>query len=351
MLTVVVVFTILAMGIAVMNPVVEQSTANTDDGDLVQTHAELSGPGEWVRIDDYSGVNETVVNSRGYALRLTGANDSYVQSTQGVNIATDTSWTVSTWARVNASSQNETMTAVSANGRALIVYNGTSDQWVGWYYNEGQRDSYLVNVSAPDQPANLTNVQLVANETHLTIYQNNTRGSVANITVENTAAQPNETQNWHGTLEETRTFDDGLGSTTRQELIDTPLAAQPNLNRTTRIMYDEPYAQTQLLLLAPGQLETYNASFVSGFEGKELQEGRFAATGSDYSWNEEGPQIKPLSGGEVENAPVVYVDYTQRKLSALELVPAWTSALGLAALVPIIVILGFIVVKLQQSSR
>lgn len=350
-LLVVIIFTILILGVSVVSPVIQSTTADTESGERVKTAVEVNSPGEWVQINDYAGFNETVYSSRGYAVQLAGTPDSYIQTSENVDLANDETWTVSTWASVDANATNDTRTAVSVNGRATISYNGTRGEWVGWYYDEGARNSYMVNVSAPAPTGNLTNVMLVSNGTHLAIYRNNTVGEVEDTTTSQITAAPVGTSNWDGRIDELRTFDDALDQSTRQELVDAPIDAQPGTNRTARIMFDEPGQSTQLLLFAPGHVAQNNVTFSDGLDGEVLQEGQFAALGADYEWSNEGPQIKLLTNSEFADAPVVYVDYTQKRLSPLILVSDWKAALGLAALVPIILILGYIVVTLQNTRR
>lgn len=335
----VVVSLVVAMTLMVGTTVVGDITANQDGIREQQSTAVLLGDtGEFVSIADGEGFDETVRDSRGYAVNMTGADDSYVETTSPISIAKDDTWTVSLWAQVDNGSETETMTALSINGRVVINYNGTDGNWTVWYYDESSTSSWQANVSAPDQPSNLTNVQVWSNGTHLTIYQNGTQGDLVNVTGDNIESAPVTTSNWDGRLDEVRTFDDPLNSTNRSELYNSPIAPQNNTNRTSRIMFDQPDKSTQLVFFTDADLEQSNVTFSQGLPGQVLNGANLLndITGStDYQWETSGPQIKPLAGEELDGAPVAYVDYSfEGALSGI--VEAWSGAVTLAALIPLV---------------
>jgi len=88
-LLVVVAFLILTLGIAAVNPVIEQTLESTGDGEQVRTSQEIQSAGTWYKLADTTGVEPTAYNSRGYAVNLTGANDSYVRADQGIDVSQD----------------------------------------------------------------------------------------------------------------------------------------------------------------------------------------------------------------------------------------------------------------------
>lgn len=348
LLTVVIAFTILLLGLAVVNPVVETATDNSDAGEPVQTNVITDqGTGIWYPINRYAGVEPDVVTSRGYAVNLTGASDSYVESDSNLDVAADDTWTVSVWGRLDADASAEVQTALAVDGRLTIRYNQTSAEWVAWYYDDGSGDSYEIAVGDTSQPANWSNVQVVSNGTHLRIYQNNTAGESVQLDSGGVTDAPVNATNWNGRLEEVRTFDDALNASQRQAVVDGPVRPRPGTNRTARVMFDEPYADQQVILFSSASLETSNATFASGFAGETLDRGQYAATGGDYVWQESGPEIKLVSGGDGEGLPIVYVDYTLKKLSPTSWVSTVEQVWGLAALVPFIVIAGYLFTVLR----
>lgn len=301
----------------------------------------LDATGTFTSVNDGEGYDETVVDSRGNAVNLTGADDSFVESEQAIDVASDKNWTLATWARVDNGAAIRDMTAISVNGRVIIDYNGTEGNWTAWYYDESKTNSYRVNISAPNQPQNWTHIAVVANGTHLAIYRNNTRGDVKNITTSSITSAPVDNSNWDGRLDETRTFDDALNSSQRQSLVDSPVGPQANANRTMRVMYDQPDADRQLIFFADGRLKTSNASFSSGMDGSDL------VAGVDYEWEVQGPKIKPLAGGKLDGAPVAYVDYDFES-ALIGLVQGWANAVSIAALLPVLLVFAYIVGRLRM---
>lgn len=246
----------------------------------------------------------TVEATTGRAIALTGASDSFVESDAPVTLASDGTWTVCTWAEVDSGAASETMTALSANGRAIIEYNGTAGNWSGWYYDDGSRNSYRVDVSAPNQPGNLTNTCLRHNGTHLSIYRNNTQGEIVNATQSNIASASVNASNWDGRLEEARIFDDALSSSERQQLVDSPVRPLPGTNRTARLMFDEGEGTTTAMYFAATDATLSNATWVAGFADPGM------SRGTDYELGEHPFSIRIIAGGFLDGAPVEHVSWS-----------------------------------------
>lgn len=347
-LVVLISFVILFLGIAVANPLAEQ-TGTTDTEDTVL----LDGTGEWVTISDTIGVEETVYDSRGYAVQLTGANDSYVQSDASVDVSGSGEWTVSQYASVNASAASSTQTALSVDGRLLITYNGSQSEWRAWYYDDGSRDSYEVSVPAPNQPGSLANLQVVSNGTHLTLYRDNAASNTTNITTDSIVGAPVESGNWHGRLDETRTFSKPLNDSERQRLVDVPVGPHRTGNRTARVMYDEPERSKQRIFFSSAELATSNASYTTGLSGSVMDgAGTWNnITGqTDYVWDTQGPQIYPVDGGELDAAPVAYVDWESQGATGT-FARDFAEAIQFAGLALVVAILSTIVFVLQVTRR
>lgn len=269
--------------------------------------------GSAVSFEDTSGASEVsqvyqVNDSTGYAIRLTGYSDSYYESQQDVDLSADETWSVTTWARVNDSVSSENMTAVSANGRAMIQYNGSSDQWIGWYYDDGTLNSYRLTTSAPDQPNNLTLITFTHNQTHLKLYRNTTLAATQNVSVSAIEDPEINATNWDGTLEETRVFDDATNDSEQSELYNNPVAPRPDRNRTARLMFDEGSGSTTAIYFTGTRADIYNFSWVHGHDGNILNEG------TDYELSESDGTITALGGGKIDGAPVVWIDYEYKAL-------------------------------------
>lgn len=271
-----------------------------------------------------------VNDSTGYAVEFTGASDSYLESDQQVDIGDD-SWTVSTWARVDDGAKNNLMTAVSADGRVLIQYlNGT---WSAWYYDEADRNSWRANVSAPDQPGNLSLVTATSNGTHLWIYANTTRGDTVNITGSSIEDATLNSTNWDGSLDETRTFDDETNDSEQSTHYNNPVAPRDERNRTARITYDEGSGQSTAIYFTGVSASLSNFSWVStGLPGNRLSEG------TDYQLSEADGTITAIDGGLIDGAPVVWIDYRYQPISNVgQVSEALQGAFDLFSNVPLII--------------
>lgn len=308
------VFAVLVIGIAltVGITIADSITSTTNEFEkdtFTQESVNIEGEtGQWVDVRSGElGDNHTVFDSRGNAVRLAGTSDSYVQSDGSFEFATDANWTVATWARVNSSSGSENMTAVSLNGRVLVQYNGTDGNWSVWYFDDGSSDSWRANVSAPNQPGNYSLIVAQHNGTHLTIYRNQTQGDVVNTSAgDNIAPIWVNSTNWHGSIDETRTFDSNITDSQRNSLFNNPIDPVDN-KRTGRLMYDAGTGTNVPIYWASTSATASNITWVDGKPGQELDD--TILIGDDYDWRREGPQIRPVSGGELDNAPAAFVDY------------------------------------------
>lgn len=345
--TAIIVVVALALGTLVVD---EFTSVNKDieDGDVVNGYALLGAPGQYYSVNDNYGIKETVVDSRGYAVNLSGRADSYVTTDNQINIATDDNWTVSVWARPDAEVTSGKQTAVSIDGRIVISYDATASNWTAYYYDTGSTNSYRVNVSAPDSPGgNFSNIIVTRNDSTLSIYRNNTLGESKSVTGENTVTADVNSTNWDGRLEELRTFNEALNNSKRDRVYSEPVRAISGVERTSRIMFDQPRRKNQLVFFANAQLQQSNVSFSDGLSGHEMQSKSLFSSNADYEWSNEGPQLKPLAGGGLDGAPVAYVEYTF-KTEYADPDDMFGMFTGLASLLPLLMIAVVIMAYVQR---
>lgn len=327
----------LLIGFTVIDGVGSQAV-DEESGTVVEDEVLLNG-NEYVQVRDElaKGVNPTARDSLGNAIALTGADDSYVETDESIDVPTDQNFTVGTWARVSpdGDAENMTMTALSVQGEVLLQYNGTTGNWTAFYYADSTRDSYRVDVSAPDQPGNLTWVAAWANGTHLAIYANTTRGEM--VPLGDSAADSSiGASNWNGTIEETSV--DGVPFTSSEidALVADPVSPRPGDDHRGRLMYDAGSGEAVAVYWAAADATLSNGSWVSGFPGEVLQRADLLGNG-DYRWKTQGPKIKPLAGGEIDGAPVVWVEYTRKEM-AYQAIDDIASGLELAGILVIVLI-------------
>lgn len=350
-LTAILAFVILLIGVSVASGTIADADTGAERV-FTQTAVVTEETGVWYELGNQAGENETVVTSRGYAVNLTGAPDSHVQSTADVPVGSGGNWTVSVWAWADSDASATNRTVLSVNGRVVITYNETASEWRAWHFDDGSTNSHVVSVAAPNQPGTWANLMVRRSGDDLTIYRNNTAGGTATISSSNIAPAPVNASTWDGRLEELRLFNESLDSGERQAVVDDPVAPRPGYARTARAMFDEPYASEQLLLFTDAAMSQSNVTFSAGFPGRELTAGRAGLGQGDYAWDTTGPQLQLLDDGSAADAPVVYVDYTHWEFGALHgFTAAFSQSVILAGLLPVLVIVGYIVYTLNGTRR
>jgi len=259
-----------------------RETALTIDGDSVEL----------------PGVNEsdvTVNQSLGTAAQLDGSQDSYVASASTPDVSGD--WSVSTHVRVRDTTTTQIVYA--DNGR-LLLYNGSANEFVGVWYDSATGETYAVRETA-DSPATLTHLALVHNSSRpdtLRLYEDD--AAVATTATPTTATFGGD--NLNGTLEETRVFNDSLGTDERATLATSPTAPLPGSDRAYRVMYDAYTEPSAFPAFFAGEDAT--ASGVTLVDGAAEQ-----ATERGSDWQLSSGSVVALAGGSLDGAPVVYVQY------------------------------------------
>jgi len=291
---------------------------------------------------------QVVYKTTGYAATLTGAPDSKISSSGGYDLRNDTTWHVSLWASVDSGQGSADMEAASiSDGEVRVVYNGSTSEWLAYYYRHDTADSYTATVATSgDEVGNLTNIQVAANGTHLTLFRNTTQGSTANITTANTADAPVHAGNWDGRLEELRTFSDNLSSSDRSALYSNPVEQQPSLPRTMRLMYDNPQDQAVVMPLQGTDATASNVTFTKdGFA--EVTADR----NSDYTFERDGPAVGVADQGAgtsaIDSAPIAYVSYDKFTTSIFV---DFSGFFEVAQLIPMIIVVVLIIRLLRDRD-
>jgi len=301
-----VVFAVVALlGLSVLGGVTD-SIQPGDDHD-----AAASDVGNWSSFgvdDDTTGLEDDsgdflVRDSRGYAVDLKGTENSYVRSNSKLDVTTNESWTVCTWASVDSESQDKTMSALSVGGDLVMTYNGSTDHWAAWYYKDGGRSSYRVDVPASNQPGGLSLVCVEHDGEYLSISEDDGgAGGYLNTSEPGIAEGSLDAQPWDGRLEETRTFNGTLSASEQTQLYGDPVAPLPSANRTARLYYDNARS-SEPIFFASTSATVNNANWDDGHSGTVL------TAGEDYELDEENQRIRVLAGSPVDGAPAVWIDW------------------------------------------
>lgn len=341
----------LLSGLIIVDEFVSARDAGGGDTRVQRAEALLQSSGTFVDIaDGQTGHNETVYQTTGYAINLSGASDSEFGATGVHDFGSDTSWHASVWAAPDAGTDRQAMKVASvSDGELIIYYNGSAGEWAAWYYRADTRDAYEVAVGASSPQGTLTNIQVRANGTHLAIYRNATVGEQADITSDSSADSPTEAGNWDGRIDELRVFDDPADSANRSALYNGPTEQRPGLNRSVRLMFDQPARPETLILIAGGSAAPTNTTFSAGHPADVMQVKNLAndlSGDSDYRFRRSGPEVAPVAGGELDGAPVAYVDY-DRPGTDVSLVGLFGPFSQLAAIIPLVLVAALIIAKVE----
>lgn len=343
--TVTVAGTVLLAGFIMLPPLLDLGDFQGPE----DSYARIEGSHDYVGVagaDSY-GKNETIVNSRGNAIKTTGAADSYVTADGDVALATNGTWSVQQAVAIdkNATSGKHVILSIGDPDLLLLYDNstGTANWSAVWF---SATDSYRVNISAPS-PTARTHVYAQMNGSNLTIWRNETKGG--STTIDGAGAPTGNLTTADGCpcwLEETRAWDDYLNASQRNQTISQPVAPL-EANQTLRIMYDKGTGG-EVLVFWTGQTGTVsNATWVDGYDGTVLSSGGLVAAG-DYDWRGDGPEVKATVGGALDGAPVAWVDYTKRNQTHFALQERVVQALLFGGIVLIVMMAGVILSVLRE---
>jgi len=247
-------------------------------------------------------------------------------------------WSVCTWARPDDTDAN--MTVISVQGEQTIQYlgNQTTPQWVGRYWDAGERETYDVAVDAT-ATGTRTHVCFQQTTNDITLYANASASPTVTTTGSHTLtdAQYNISA-FNGSVEETRIYNASLDSADRTTLRDHPSRPLGTPTPVARIMYDVRSGPvTSIPMYFTGTSATVtNADIEPGVGGDDLTEG------TDYRVDNlqlGNPKLIALDGGDLDGAPVVFISYDSQT-SMLE--GAFMNAWQLLKYVVIFFVLGIL---------
>lgn len=310
-------FGTIAIGIIVVSLVLNQFIAAGPGGDLlVNETATVETNGGSGQIGSQH-LNVLAVNtsttSLEDAVELTGANDSEVSASVDSELRGD--WSFCTWARADQPvvDNNETRT-IAGLGTSVLYYNGSRDEYVAWYYDEGGREAYDASVDAPT-PTNMTLVCADRSGSNLTIHRNTTAGETVDMSGTDAAVDP-PTANWDGQLEETRHWNYSLNASQRSDLHSEPVLSVNGEGPTARLAYDVYDRSTSSVPVhfASTSASISNATLVDGFDAVSVSEGTdFELTGENNN------TVVPTGSGVVDgDGSVLFLRVTAETGSFLE---------------------------------
>jgi hypothetical protein len=311
---------------------------------------------------DLSG--ERVTNQRtadaGETVALTGENITSVEVNQtletalrlnsgstssGIEWSPDDNWTVATWTQIDdPANATGRQTVVSVDSRALVIYNGSSSEWVGYYVQDATGEVYEVRTSATD-PANWTHVTLTRDGSSLSLATNATVQQTVTLDVGNTTQDNVTASQLDGSLEETRVFTRTLSGNERTDLVTSPSVALDDPAHV-RLMYDGYATLGSSISSFPvfGDGATSSATVSSGvlrdgFGGQEVTE-------SDYRL--QNRQIQRTAGSVLLGQPM-YASYDSTTFGPLSSLIDSLISIGVATFG--LLVIGLLVIAVSYVSR
>jgi len=335
--TVVVGAVILGIGVVLISTFVGAVADQTAPEDIAEDVLIAGGDGD---VSHEGPVENLTVNqSLGTAVEFTGASDSGLQGQ--ADIDHDETWSASLWAR---SDQVRDQRALQLDDWLYVdlVNNSGTAAWRVTYYDEFNRQTEQLQVSASNSTTTWTNLVVTSNGSTLTLFENNSQ--VASTPINGGDSIPNGTNNWDGRLEETRVLDDEVNSSQRSTLYSEP-TAPVKANETARIYFDLRPSEGSVDIYRTGtDLDLSNASRVDGFQGQG------AVEGPDYEFSR--LTLTALDGGTLDGAPVAFVDYDGVAAAFGGFITQFRSilngALPLAAVVLVVVIATQVIKIVRQ---
>lgn len=206
------------------------------------------------------------------------------------------SWSACAVAELDSSAnQNDTYT-VAAYENATILVQFDAGDWAVYFNNTTRSGMARIDATSPTTE---TAVCARWNESHLIVSRNATISSGVALTSSTTSR--NVTRNWTGTLDEVRTFNSSISDNEIQTYAGDPITPLPGTNRSTRWMFDEGSGGTTRDYVSDTDATIYGTSWTSGVAKPSISEG------TDYEVRASPLEIKVLSGGYLDGAPVVWV--------------------------------------------
>jgi hypothetical protein len=261
---------------------------------------------------------------------------------------------------LNATGENETGTATLATHAAVddpsrtqviyqlgqeyqLSYNGSSQQYQLYYFDEETRDSYIVRVNASATPTKLSPIFFSRDGETLTL-RTTTNSSAIQTTGDSFVALPTDA-GLDGRIEETRVVNTILTSSQRTSYVNDPIDPVAVGNRESRLMFDKTGESVAVDFRANASARlTGDATRGSGVAGQQLDEG----VDFELSPPEDSRQtITALAGGKLEDMPRVFVAATNDFETLLDLVSV---AFGIGGVVLIVTIAVKVISRVKVIS-
>jgi len=250
-------------------------------------------------IEEHQGAQSTL----GDQATLDGSTDAEIAA--DIDAATAGNQALCAWATPDSVSSHR---AIAGYQYLELSYNGTSDKWRAYYYDEQTRSGYAATAT----PGNTATPTLLCGQVdragnRVELYENATEVAAANIDGGGVADAPPDT-NWNGGLEEIRVFNDTVNASQQSEWLGEPVLSMDGAAPVARLMFDvrDRGASSVPVFFASGDATVgAGVTFTDGFSGPSI------SRGTDYSVGGlDNNVFSTLSGGVFdESGEVIYASF------------------------------------------
>lgn len=270
----------------------------------------------------------------GDSLALDGSDDA--SATVDANASVSGNYSLSTWVRLD----NQTRTMLVADYEDLsIVYNGSTNEYAGYYWSDQTRSLHRISGTATDA-GNWTLLSVQRRGSQLVLFEDSTQIASADVTGDGSATMP-PLDNVNGQVEETRLHDYALSSNQLTEWQSERALAVSGDAPALRVTYDSRDGDSTPVFFAAGSVDRGSGtSFADGFTAPNL------TAGDDYVWGgTRGATVTIPTGSVLEqDGAVVFATYQINKFGGLlaRLEAAVSGAVGLLTLALLVIAAGAI---------
>lgn len=304
-------------------------------GTVTDTGATGTIDGEGQLSIPYAASVENVTETRatlGNSLTLDGSGDA--SAVVDANTSVSGNYSVSTWARLD----NQSATVLVADYEDLsVVYNGSTGEYVAYYWSEQSRSLHRAGGAATD-PGNWTLLSVQRDGDQLELWEGSTLIASKTVSGDGSATMP-PLDNVDGQIEETRVHDYPLSSAQLSEWQSERALAVSGDAPAVRVTYDSRDGDSTPVFFAAGSLDRGSGtSFADGFSAPNL------TRGDDFTWGgTRGATVSIPSGSVLEpDGAVLFATYETNKFGGFlaRLEGAVSGAIGLLTLALLVIAAG-----------
>jgi len=187
------------------------------------------------------------------------------------------------------------------NGTRALHYD--SGVWLWYVANETTGTSETVTLPAPSPSDALTQVCGRYNASAQTVTMSREESVSATLALTSETEDRNVSREWYGRIDEVRRFGGAVDDATLTAYGDDPIQPLPSAPRDGRLLFDEGSGSTSHVYFDGSDATLVNVGWTAGLSDVSLDRG------TDYELHGSPFSLRVLSGGYLEGAPVVFVDW------------------------------------------